>query len=91
MGKCPLYDFSELFDLKTANEVDSMGRPILGEEVRKFQDVVIKNKDTRVIKDNDGEIIFLYSVIDKSTVVLTTSQDTFKEIMNRFDKMSVTR
>jgi hypothetical protein len=85
------YDFSELFGLKTANEVDSAGRPILGEEVKRFQDVVIKNKDTRVIKDKDGEIIFLYSVVDKSTVVLTTSPDTFKEIMNRFDKMSVTR
>jgi len=85
------YDFSELFGLKAANEIDSSGRPILGEDVRKFQDVVIKNKDVRAIKDAEGKITFLYSVVDKNTVVFTTSQDTFKEILNRMDKMSVTR
>lgn len=85
------YDFSELFGLEITNEVDSSGRPMLGEDVRKFQDIVIKNKDTRAIKNDDGEIVFLYSVVDKSTVVLTTSQDTFKEVLNRMDKMSVTR
>jgi hypothetical protein len=85
------YDFSELFGLKIANSIDSQGKPMVGEDVRRFQDVVIKNKDTRAVKDENGEIVFLYSVVDKSTVILTTSSDTFKEILNRMDKMSVTR
>ncbi len=49
----------------------------------KFQDIPFFNKDCRVVKDADGKIIFLYSIVDENTIVFTTSTDTLKEILSR--------
>lgn len=49
-----------------------------------FSDLVIKNKDARALKSADGKIILLYSFIDKNTIVITTNENTFSEILTRF-------
>ena len=51
-----------------------------------FMDSVITNKDVRVLKDSSGEIRLLYGIIDKETIVITTSDVAFKEIINRLIK-----
>ncbi|MCK5285686.1 MAG: hypothetical protein KAJ58_00450 [Candidatus Pacebacteria bacterium] len=48
-----------------------------------FKDLVIKNKDTRAILNNSGEIIFIYSFVDKNTIVITTDKNVLQEISNR--------
>ncbi|MFQ5788614.1 MAG: hypothetical protein ACE5H1_11620, partial [Thermodesulfobacteriota bacterium] len=48
-----------------------------------FSDFVMKNKDVRILKDNDGEIALLYSFIDKNTIVITTNENTFSEVLTR--------
>ncbi len=50
---------------------------------KKFEDVVIENKDARAILDETGEIILMYSIPNENTVIITKSKDTFKEILNR--------
>jgi len=52
-------------------------------EVTEFTDVLIKNRDVRIIKDKDRELILLYSFTDRETLVLTTHGTTFDEILNR--------
>ena len=47
------------------------------------KDVIIKNKDVRAIFDPKKEIIFLYSFIDKETLVLTTSEDTLRFLIGK--------
>lgn len=49
-----------------------------------FVDKVIKNRDARILRDNDGDIAFLYSFLDKETLVITTNELTFNEIVTRF-------
>lgn len=46
----------------------------------KFEDITIKNRDTRALRDSTGRIIFLYSFPDKSTIVITTNADTLDAI-----------
>lgn len=76
-------DFKSLFSLSSIGLPTSQTGSIPGIETPVFQDAVYANKDTRVIKDSSGGILFLYSIIDKNTVVFTTSSDTLKEIINR--------
>jgi len=48
-----------------------------------FEDLVVKNRDTRALKNQNGEIIFLYSFPDKNTIVITTNADTLEKISGR--------
>jgi hypothetical protein len=79
-------DFKELFNLQSDVNATSTS---FGIEIKKFQDATFDNKDARVVKDADGNIIFLYSIIDENTIVITTSTDTLKEIINRVSKARV--
>lgn len=56
-----------------------------------FQDIVVKNRDTRALRDASGKIIFLYSFPDKSSIVITTNADTLEEIASRLIKGKLTR
>ncbi len=48
-----------------------------------FQDVIIKNKDVRELQDNAGTPILMYSFADQNTLVITTNENTLKEIFGR--------
>jgi hypothetical protein len=48
-----------------------------------FKDVVIKNKDTRVLQDGAGRKLILYSFTDPNTLVITTDQQTLEEAIAR--------
>ncbi len=79
-------DFKELFNLSSSDTTTTDSFII---EVKKFQDATFDNKDARIIKDENGNIIFLYSIIDDSTIVITTSKETLKEIISRISKAKV--
>ncbi len=80
-------NFKELFDLKS-DDLESSDNSF-AIEIKKFQDATFNNKDCRVVKDSKGNVIFLYSIIDKNTIVITTSTDTLKEIISRISKARV--
>jgi len=48
-----------------------------------FQDQIIKNHDTRILYGQNRQIDILYSFLDKDTVIITSSVDTFEEILRR--------
>ncbi|MCR4284099.1 MAG: hypothetical protein NUV64_02145 [Parcubacteria group bacterium] len=48
-----------------------------------FQDRIIKNHDTRIIYSQNGQIDILYSFLDKETIIITSSVETFEEILGR--------
>ncbi|TSC61233.1 MAG: hypothetical protein G01um101448_949 [Parcubacteria group bacterium Gr01-1014_48] len=48
-----------------------------------FEDVVMRNKDTRVLRNEVGDILFLYTFPDKEHLVLTTNGGTLGEILAR--------
>lgn len=84
-------DFKEIFSLKSDDNIDSSEENSIGIEIKKFQDAIFNNKDCRVVRNQAGEIIFLYSVIDKNTVIITTNVNTLREIINRINKTSITQ
>ncbi len=51
-----------------------------------FKDVIIKNKDARAIFDDVGQIVFLYSFLDKETLLLTTNEETLKTLVNKVSR-----
>ena len=48
-----------------------------------FEDVLVKNKDTRALRDENGEIFLIYSLPDKETVIITSNTDTLAELYGR--------
>ena len=49
-----------------------------------FIDKMIQNKDTRLLKNTDGQTTIIYSFLDPQTIVITQNEATFLEIMNRY-------
>jgi hypothetical protein len=82
-------DLKEIFSLKS--DTESEQTTSVGIEIKKFQDAVFNNKDCRIVKNTAGEIVFLYSVVDKNTVVITTNVNTLREMISRLNKIAVTQ
>lgn len=57
----------------------------------KFEDKIVKNKDVREFRTDTGEILFLYSFIDSSHLVITSSEEALAEILTRLEKQSFIR
>jgi hypothetical protein len=58
---------------------------------KSFEDRIIRNKDTRVLRDNSGNIILIYSFLDPRHLLITTNEQTFGEVLNRFFSSQVVR
>jgi hypothetical protein len=56
-----------------------------------FIDVIIANKDCRVLKDGFGNDIIVYSFIDQETLIIADSEETFKEIVARYTSSQLIR
>ncbi|MBI1999221.1 MAG: hypothetical protein HYS74_01015 [Parcubacteria group bacterium] len=67
-------DLAPLLDL-SARETELRGR--------RFEDVIIKNHDARMLTDSTNRIILLYSFVNSSTLILATNEVTFDEAFRR--------
>lgn len=56
-----------------------------------FSDAILRNKDSRVVRDGSGKIIFLYSFINPETIVITTNETTLRELTTRILSSSLVR
>jgi hypothetical protein len=81
-------DFKDIFALDDGS-INNASTSNFGITVKTFQDAVYGNKDSRVVKDSKGKVLFLYSIINKNTAVITTSSDTLKEIISRVNNARV--
>ena len=79
-------DLRSLFRLPGYENLEGTLVELAPEAVKKFEDGVIVNKDVRILKGNDGKIILLYGIIDKQTIIITTTDTVFKEIVARINK-----
>ena len=50
---------------------------------KSFEDLVVRNKDTRVLRNEDGQVILMYSFANQETLVITTNENTFREALDR--------
>jgi hypothetical protein len=50
----------------------------------KFKDRYLSNHDIRELDNDNGDTVLMYSFLDRSTLVITTNEDTLKAIFERF-------
>ncbi len=67
------------------------GRNLQAGERTSFQDVIIKNKDARVLKEVGGRPLLIYSFVDKQTLVITDSEVTIEELGRRISAQTLKR
>lgn len=48
-----------------------------------FKDIIVKNKDTRILYTDEGADVLLYLFPDKNTLIITDNQEAVKEIITR--------
>ncbi|HEY6021569.1 MAG TPA: hypothetical protein VIY48_17285, partial [Candidatus Paceibacterota bacterium] len=48
-----------------------------------FTDRVVENHDARVLQTKDGDILLMWTFLDRKTLVITTNEFTLREIINR--------
>lgn len=66
-------DFKKIFPLETQSFKDLS-----------FKDKEIKNQDARVLYDEGGEPVLMYSFFNRNYLIITTGEDALKEIFRRF-------
>jgi len=54
-----------------------------------FADRVVENRDSRVVQNEAGDILLLWTFLDRSTIVITTNNYTLLEIIARFKDISI--
>ncbi len=50
----------------------------------RFQDVTISNKDARILKDNDGKTVLLYTFIDNEILLITDNEISLRTLQNLY-------
>jgi hypothetical protein len=57
----------------------------------KFEDSTVQNKDVRQFKDQNGNVRFVYSLIDNKTIIIAHSVSTLTEIVRRIEEQTYVR
>jgi hypothetical protein len=48
-----------------------------------FEDGIIQNKNARILRDNNGNIVLMYIYTDNTSVLITTTENTVREVIGR--------
>ena len=75
---------------RQSNKIASSTDDVFANE-KDFEDVVVKNKDARAIRDADGGIFLIYDLHDKDTVIITTNTTTLTELSDRLIRARMVR
>ncbi len=54
-----------------------------------FADRVVENRDARVVQNTSGDILLLWTFLDRETIAITTNNHTLLEIITRFTDVSI--
>lgn len=55
----------------------------------RFVDRIVENHDTRVLLNDNGDIVLLWTFLDRSTLVITTNENTLHEVIRRITTASL--
>jgi len=67
------------------------GRTLLATDPKTFEDGLVRNKDVRVLKSEDGKLLMLYTFLDRDTILITDSEYTVEEIGKRLNAIKTKR
>ncbi len=77
-----LYDLAQFFRVKITPETNYLF-------TKNFEDGVVANKNARMLKDKDGNIVLMYVYADDSSVVITNSENAVNEIVLRLNSSKI--
>ena len=82
------YSYAGMLDWEKTLESDlvslfEINKDVLGLSENKWKDVIINNKDARVLVDTKGRPMLYYLFVDKSNILISDSDITIKEITTR--------
>lgn len=52
-------------------------------QARRFEDLVLQNQDVRAVRNDAGEIALLYAFPRRDALIITTNENTLKEVLSR--------
>ena len=73
-----------LTDLGPLFKIQSGGNALLNPPALK--DTIVKNRDARALFDESGKIIFLYSFLDKETLLFATNDETVRALLPKVSR-----
>ncbi len=80
----------------TTSSTTASTTPIVEEPVQpvplfagNFIDQIVENHDARVILNREGDILLLWTFLDRSTIVVTTNTQTLRELISRISQASI--
>ncbi len=56
-----------------------------------FEDEFFKNKDLRVVRSSDRKTIFLYTFLDRETILITSTEEVFSALLDKYINSQITR
>jgi len=71
-----LYDLHGFFGVNMTPETDYLF-------TKNFEDTIIANKNARILKDKDGQIVLMYIFVDNTTIIITNSEAATGEVILR--------
>ena len=75
----------------TTSEKIILATPQTSELQNSFEDLIIKSKNARVLKDTAGNVVLLYSFLNDKYLLITTNEQIFKEVFGRFSVSRLVR
>jgi hypothetical protein len=79
-------DLQTIFRLSGYQSGGGILNELTPSDIKKFEDGVISNKDVRILRDDNKNIMLLYGIVDPQTIVITVSDSAFREIVSRLNK-----
>ncbi len=56
-----------------------------------FGDLIIRNKDVRILKNSTGQTVLIYTFYDNNMLIITDNENTLKIILDRLDSEKLSR
>lgn len=85
-------DLEQLFSLNSEiTNQEMMNTEQVFATKKEFEDILVKNKDARALRNLDGRIILIYSIPDKETILITVDAETLAELFDRVIRSRMVR
>ncbi len=77
-----LYDLHGFFGVKLSPETNYLF-------TKSFEDGIVANKNTRILKDNSDQIVLMYIFVDDNSIIITNSENAVNEITLRLNSSKI--
>ena len=77
-----LYDLHGFFGVKLSPETNYLF-------TKSFEDGIVANKNARILRDNNGQIVLMYVFADDNSIVITNSENAVSELILRLNSSQI--